>query len=107
MIQLSERAQRKVRQMIQADGRSGVRLRIYVEGGGCSGMQYGLQFDEELREDDERFDCGGFQVVVDRMSLPFLAGTTLDYKDALMDGGFKIQNPQAKTTCGCGQSFST
>ena len=104
-IHLTERAQQKVRRMIEADGKAGRNLRIYVEGGGCSGMKYGLTFDEKVREDDEQIQYDGFKVLVDRVSCSFLEGTRVDYKDSLMDGGFQIQNPQAKTTCGCGQSF--
>ena len=106
MIQLTERAKKKIQEMIRAEGKPGLSLRLYVEGGGCSGMQYGLTFEGGLREDDEQVQYDGFKVLIDRMSLPFLRGTEVDYVDALMDGGFKIKNPQAKTTCGCGQSFS-
>ncbi len=105
MIQVTERAKKKIQEMIQAEGKPGMSLRIYVEGGGCSGMQYGLTFEGSLRDDDEQVQCDGFKVLIDPMSLPFLRGTEVDYVDALMDGGFKIKNPQAKTTCGCGQSF--
>ena len=106
MIQVTERAQEKIRQMIAADEKSGLSLRVYVEGGGCSGMQYGLTFDHEVKDDDEQLEYDGFKVLVDPASRPMLEGLQLDYKDSLMDGGFKIHNPQAKTTCGCGQSFS-
>ena len=106
MIQLTERAAEKIQEFAavdeQVDG-----LRVRVVGGGCSGLQYGLKFDDNVHEDDEIIDCGTFQVVVDRMSLPFLDGAQVDYLDTLMESGFKIQNPQAKSTCGCGQSFST
>ena len=105
MIQVTERAQEKIRQMIEADGKPGMKLRLSVEGGGCSGMRYDLSFEQDPHEDDEQIDCDGFKVLVDRASKPFLQGLQVDYKDALMDGGFKIVNPQAKTTCGCGQSF--
>jgi iron-sulfur cluster assembly accessory protein len=69
-------------------------------------MQYGLTFENGSRDDDEQIECEGFKVLIDPMSLPFLDGTQVDYSDSLMSGGFKINNPQAKTTCGCGQSFS-
>ncbi len=107
MIEITDDAKKKVQKMVLAEQADGKHLRIYVEGGGCSGLQYGLKFDDNLHEDDEIIDCGTFQVVVDRMSLPFLDGAQVDYKDTLMESGFKIQNPQAKSTCGCGQSFST
>jgi iron-sulfur cluster assembly accessory protein len=106
MIQVTERAQRKIRQMIEAQDKPGMCLRVYVEGGGCSGMQYGLTFDHEIKEGDEQVEYEGFQVLVDPASRPMLEGLEVDYKDSLMDGGFKIFNPKAKTTCGCGQSFS-
>ena len=106
MIQVTENAIRKVQQMMEAESRASGNLRIYVEGGGCSGLQYGLKFDDAVGDDDETIDCGSFKVVVDRMSLPFLDGARVDYVDTLMDSGFKIQNPQASSTCGCGQSFS-
>jgi len=105
MIQITESAANKVRQMLAAQGKPGMNLRLYVEGGGCSGMQYGLTFDGAVNDDDEQIECGDFKVVVDPMSLPFLQGARVDYLDTLMESGFKIQNPQAKTTCGCGQSF--
>jgi len=105
MIQITESAANKVRQMLTADGKAGMHLRLYVEGGGCSGMQYGLKFDGAVSDDDEQIECAGFKVLVDPMSLPFLQGARVDYLDTLMESGFKIQNPQAKTTCGCGQSF--
>ena len=106
MIQVTENAAKKIRTMVDEQGIAGSNLRLYVEGGGCSGMQYGLTFEKEVRDDDAQFPYDGFKVIVDPMSMPFLDGTQVDYRDSLMDGGFKIQNPQAKTTCGCGQSFS-
>ena len=107
MIQVTDEAIKKVEQMLQSDETPGKNLRIYVEGGGCSGLQYGFKFDEVVHDDDEIIECGEFQVLVDRMSLPFLDGARVHYLDSLMESGFKIQNPQAKSTCGCGQSFST
>ena len=81
-------------------------LRVYVEQGGCSGMQYGLVFDEE-REGDHRIDFEGLFVVVDKISADHLRGSVVDFSDDLNDGGFKVSNPKAKTTCGCGQSFES
>ena len=109
MIDVTENAIRKIEYMLQAEGHKGKNLRVYVEGGGCSGLQYGLIFEDHRQaneEKDETIDCGSFQVVVDRMSLPFLEGASVDYVDTLMESGFKMQNPQAKSTCGCGHSFS-
>ena len=81
-------------------------LRVYVEQGGCSGMQYGLVFDEE-REGDHRIEFEGLFVVVDKISANHLRGSVVDFSDDLNDGGFKVTNPKAKTTCGCGKSFES
>ena len=80
-------------------------LRIYVQGGGCSGFSYGMVLDE-VTEDDEVFEEQGVKVIIDPMSLKHLDGAQVDYKEDLMGGGFAIKNPNATTTCGCGQSFS-
>jgi len=106
MIHVTEPAQNKIRQMLSAEGKEGFHLRLYVEGGGCSGMQYGLSFDDNVKEDDHQFEFEGFKVLVDPASHPLLDGMRVDYKDSLMDGGFKLHNPKATATCGCGQSFS-
>ena len=83
---------------------AGKPLRVYVEAGGCSGFQYGMTFDEP-REGDFKCDFQGVGVVVDPVSADYLRGTTIDFVDSLNDGGFKIVNPQAKQSCGCGRSF--
>ncbi len=80
-------------------------LRIYVQGGGCSGFSYGMVLDE-VTEDDEVFEEQGVKVIIDPMSLKHLDGAQVDYKEDLMGGGFAIKNPNASSTCGCGQSFS-
>jgi iron-sulfur cluster assembly protein len=77
-----------------------------VVGGGCSGLQYQLMFDDQVKDGDQQVDEAGVRVVVDEKSALYLVGTTLDYIDTLMESGFKIQNPNAKNSCGCGQSFS-
>ena len=79
-------------------------LRVFVEAGGCSGLQYGMQFDQ-IREGDIRREFFGVEVVVDPVSADYLRGTVIDFSDALQDGGFKITNPAAKQSCGCGRSF--
>ena len=81
-------------------------LRVRVVDGGCSGMRYELLFDGEIGEQDELIELHGVRVVVDAESAPFLVGTTVDYSDALNDAGFKVNNPKASTTCGCGESFN-
>ena len=77
-----------------------------VVGGGCSGLQYQLMFDDARKESDHEIEAAGVKVVIDEKSALYLVGTTLDYVDSLMESGFKIQNPNAKESCGCGQSFS-
>jgi len=82
-------------------------LRVFVGGGGCSGLQYGMTFDSNPRESDVTFQEQGLRVIVDERSLPYLTGANIDYVDSLMGGGFHIENPNAVATCGCGHSFRT
>ena len=82
-------------------------LRVFVSGGGCSGMQYGMAFEAEAREYDQVVDVDGVRMIVDSTSLPYLTGVTIDYVDSLMGGGFRIDNPNAVSSCGCGHSFRT
>jgi iron-sulfur cluster insertion protein len=81
-------------------------LRVYVQGGGCGGFQYGFAFEENIEEDDFTIDHKGIMIVVDAMSRQYLEGATIDYVEELMGAHFEIKNPNAKTTCGCGSSFS-
>jgi iron-sulfur cluster insertion protein len=107
MIQLSERACSKVREIQQAEGLEKQALRVRVIGGGCSGFSYDLFFDDELNQEvDEIFDASGIPVYIDMMSLTYLDGTEIDYVEGLYGAGFKFNNPTAKSTCGCGSSFS-
>ena len=101
---MTESAVEHVREMLQQPENAGKGLRVYVEDGGCSGMQYGLVFDEK-RDDDLIQDSQGVQVLVDRFSADYLNGALVDYVDSLNNGGFKISNPKASHTCGCGRSF--
>jgi iron-sulfur cluster assembly accessory protein len=105
VVSLTEAAAAQVRSM-QADQpeNAGKILRVYVEGGGCSGMQYGMVFDEK-RDDDVVAEFFGVPLLVDAVSAGHLQGTVIDYSDALTGGGFKIINPKAKSSCGCGKSF--
>ena len=80
-------------------------LRVFVSGGGCSGMQYGMAFEEGARDFDRIVDAGGVRLIVDPTSLMYLQGATIDYVDSLMGGGFRVDNPNAVSTCGCGHSF--
>ena len=104
-VSLTEAAAAQIRSM-QADQpeNAGKILRVYVEGGGCSGMQYGMVFDEK-RDQDIATEFFGVPVLVDPASAEHLQGTVIDYSDALTGGGFKITNPKAKSSCGCGKSF--
>ena len=108
MITLTATAAAKVKGILEQEKESlkeGA-LRIYVQGGGCSGFSYGMVLDE-VAEDDEVFEFEGVKVIVDQMSLKHLDNATIDYKEDLMGGGFAIKNPNAKSTCGCGSSFSS
>ena len=93
-----------MREMLQQPENACKALRVYVEDGGCSGMQYGLVFDQK-RDDDLISDSFGLEVLVDRFSADYLNGAVVDYVDSLNNGGFKISNPKASHTCGCGRSF--
>ncbi len=106
MLQLTERAVRKVKALLEAENKPGHGLRIAVRGGGCSGFQYGLTFENEQRSDDTVLDFDGLKVYVDPMSRLYLANATVDYVESLQGAGFKIHNPNSKSACGCGQSFS-
>jgi iron-sulfur cluster insertion protein len=96
----------KVKQLIEEEGNDSLKLRVFVQGGGCSGFQYGFTFDEEVNEDDTVMDKNGVQLLVDSMSYQYLVGAEIDYKDDLNGAQFVIKNPNATTTCGCGSSFS-
>ena len=104
-LTLTESAAQQVRSMLaENDEYQGKSLRVYVERGGCSGMQYGLVFDEE-RANDLRLESNGVTVLVDAFSAAYLAGSNVDYVDSLTGGGFKVHNPKARQSCGCGKSF--
>ena len=105
IISLTQNAADHVRSMLaEQSEHSGRFLRVYVESGGCSGMQYGMVFDES-RADDVIITCFGVSMLVDTVSIDYLKGAVIDYSEELTGGGFKITNPKAKTTCGCGKSF--
>lgn len=96
----------KVRELIAEEGNAGLKLRVYIQGGGCSGFQYGFEFDEEQAEDDIAIDTDGVRLLVDPLSLQYLGGASVDYTESLAGAQFVIRNPNAKTTCGCGSSFT-
>ena len=106
MIELNESAVTKLKQLFEEEGNPDLKLRVFVQGGGCSGMSYGFTFDEMQNEDDFDFAYEDVKVVVDSMSMQYLQGSSIDYKEDLMGASFVINNPQAQTTCGCGSSFS-
>jgi iron-sulfur cluster assembly accessory protein len=107
MILVSETASSRLLTMMREKDLDGYALRVFVSGGGCSGMQYGMTFDDEMREGDNEFHAGGLRVVVDPISAGYLTGASIDFIDSLMGGGFKIDNPNAVSSCGCGHSFRT
>lgn len=96
----------KVKQLIDEEGNPDLKLRVFVQGGGCSGFQYGFTFDEAINEDDTVLNKAGVQLLVDSMSYQYLVGAEIDYKDDINGAQFVIKNPNASTTCGCGSSFS-
>jgi len=96
----------KVRLLIEEEGNPELKLRVFVQGGGCSGFQYGFTFDEVINEDDTVMDKDGVQLLIDAMSFQYLVGAEIDYKEDLEGAQFVIRNPTASTTCGCGSSFS-
>jgi iron-sulfur cluster insertion protein len=106
MITLTDKASDKVREIQSAEGLAGQGLRLRVIGGGCSGFSYDLFFDDEIGDMDEQFESHGIPLYVDQMSLTYLSGTEIDYVEGLYGAGFKFSNPTAKSTCGCGSSFS-
>lgn len=96
----------KVKTLIEQEGNEQLKLRVFVTGGGCSGFQYGFTFDDAMAEDDTAIDNQGVTMVVDPMSFQYLAGSEIDYEEGLEGSRFVVRNPSAKTTCGCGSSFS-
>jgi len=102
----SDAAAAKVRQLIEEEGNAALKLRVFVQGGGCSGFQYGFTFDEEINEDDTTMERNGVTLLIDSMSYQYLVGAEIDYKEDIEGAQFVIRNPNAQTTCGCGSSFS-
>ena len=102
----TDSAANKVGELIAEEGNPELKLRVFVQGGGCSGFQYGFTFDEESNEDDTVMQKNGVTLLIDAMSYQYLVGAEIDYKDGLEGAQFVIKNPNATTTCGCGSSFS-
>jgi len=106
MITLTESAVSKLQDILAQENNPSLKLRIFVEGGGCSGLNYGFTMDEETAEDDWALEFSGVQVLVDSTSGNYLQGAEIDWREDQYGASFSIKNPQAKTTCGCGSSFS-
>jgi iron-sulfur cluster insertion protein len=105
-LNFTDAAAAKVRELILDEGNPKLALRVYIQGGGCSGFQYGFSFDENHAEDDLALEKGGVTLLVDPLSLQYLTGAEIDYSESLSGAQFVIRNPNAKTTCGCGSSFT-
>lgn len=105
-LEVTAAAARKVRRLVDEEGNSQLKLRVFVTGGGCSGFQYGFSFDDEMAEDDTRIERDGITVLVDPMSFQYLVGSEIDYSEGLEGSRFVVRNPNATTTCGCGSSFT-
>jgi iron-sulfur cluster insertion protein len=105
-IVFTDSAAAKVAELVAEEGNPDLKLRVFVQGGGCSGFQYGFTFDEITNEDDTPMHKNGVTLLIDAMSLQYLLGAEIDYKDDLEGAQFVIRNPNATTTCGCGSSFS-
>ncbi len=107
MVEITETAKQKVIDLLIDENNPNLMLRTFVQGGGCSGFQYGFTFDEEKNEDDFEIALDEkWKLVVDAMSMQYMTGATIDYKEDLQGSSFSIKNPNAQTTCGCGSSFS-
>lgn len=106
MLTVTPNATKKIKQLLSEENNPDLKLRIFVQGGGCSGFQYGFTFDESTNEDDFDLDLGGIHLLVDSMSSQYLQGAEVDYTESLAGSQFNIKNPNAQTSCGCGSSFS-
>ena len=106
MLTLTDSSVDKIKDLLAEENNPSLKLRVFVQGGGCSGMQYGFTFDEEQNEDDFTIEKNGVMLLVDSMSMQYLNNAVVDYKDDIMGSSFTIKNPNAETSCGCGSSFS-
>ena len=105
-ISLSDSALRKVRQLLEDEDSTDLKLRVFISGGGCSGFSYGFTFDDDVAEDDAVFERDGVTLLVDSLSYEYLLGSQVDYKEDLSGAQFVVTNPNAASTCGCGNSFA-
>ncbi|MEM4311583.1 MAG: iron-sulfur cluster insertion protein ErpA [Nitrososphaerales archaeon] len=106
LVKITEMAAKKVKEFIEKEGNSKLNLRLYVTGGGCSGLSYGLALDDEINDDDLIVEQNGIKVVVDSFTVPFIRGSVIDYEESLQSSGFRIDNPNVRSTCACGHSFN-
>jgi iron-sulfur cluster assembly accessory protein len=107
-IELTDRAAQEIKTLMTEQDKGAAALRVWVAGGGCSGLQYGMAIDDAApEENDQIFDAKGVKVMIDALSLSYMDGASVDYVDDVLGGGFKIDNPTATGSCGCGSSFST
>jgi len=106
MLEVTESAVLKITDLLAEENNPELKLRTFVQGGGCSGMSYGFTFDDVQNDDDFEIKKSGITILIDAMSMQYLTGSTIDYKEDLTGSQFVIQNPNAQTTCGCGSSFS-
>jgi len=107
LVTVTPAAAQAVNDLLAKRNLTGYGLRVFISGGGCSGFQYGLALEDQIRPSDITYEMNGIQVVIDEVSINYLRGAMIDYVDELMGSGFKITNPNAISTCGCGQSFRT
>ncbi|MBT8126200.1 MAG: iron-sulfur cluster insertion protein ErpA [Gammaproteobacteria bacterium] len=105
-IGFTDAAANKLKSLISEENNPNIKLRVFVSGGGCSGFQYGFEFDESVNDDDIKVEKNGVMMVIDTMSAQYIAGATVDYQEGLEGSRFVIDNPNATSTCGCGASFS-
>jgi len=105
-MEITSAAAAKVADLVKEEGNPNLMLRVYIQGGGCSGFQYGFTFEGEIQDGDTEITADGVKFLVDPMSLPYLIGAEIDYTEGLQGAQFIIRNPNATTTCGCGSSFS-
>ena len=105
-IILSERAAARLKRLLEAEENQGLKLRVFITGGGCSGFSYGFTFDEDVAEDDAVVERDGVSMLVDSLSYPYLMGSEVDYQEGLQGAQFVVANPNATATCGCGNSFA-
>ena len=106
MINVSQTAASKISELLGEEGKAGSGLRVFVQGGGCSGFQYGLMIEENGGDADQVFESNGVKLYVDPVSISYLKGSEVDFVETVTGGGFTIRNPNAVSTCGCGQSFT-